>query len=202
MRHPRLCVQVFIVVAAAALTLGLLGLAGCSTEQDAALQQEVANVRVGLDEAAARLEATRAALAQQLASAQLSGNASAIASAEKSIKAADEIKARLDQSRAVVSAAVNPDGTVNWEGSLTTLGGMAPFPFNLIIALGGTTIVAEIRRRRAIAAAKSIVNGLDALRIENPAVAEAMKASASRADGFDSAYTPLAEKIVAAERIS
>lgn len=118
----------------------------------------------------------------------------------------------------VVEVSVGPDGQVDFAKAGSTVAAVLPFPFNLIgtagiplLLWGIREIQAAARRKReakalakaeaeaktAVAAAKSIVNGIDAVRAESAAVREGMQENKSL---LITNYTPEAWDIVAAER--
>lgn len=149
--------------------------------------------------------------------------------AEQLTKAIDRWQKAIDASNAmaaIASVGAQPSGnpaadTAAEDAGWMTLGGLLPAPFNVIAMIGIPIIVREVRgwqlRREAkaklaaekkkadenAAAAKSIVNMVDVIRIADPTVAESMKKLSSDANtDFTKNLTPLAKEIIAAERLT
>lgn len=154
------------------------------------------------------------------------GNA---AVAEQLTKAIDRWQKAIDASNAmaaIASVGAQPSGnpaadTAAEDAGWMTLGGLLPAPFNVIAMVGIPIIVREVcgwqLRREAKtklaaekkkadeneAAAKSIVNMVDQIRIAKPEVAAAMKDLVSRTEtDFTTALTPRASEIIEAERLT
>lgn len=152
--------------------------------------------------------------------AAANGDAATVASLEKAI---ERFTAAITASNAVATAAggaATGDPAAEDAGWMT-LGGLLPPPFNVIAMLGLPIALREWRawqQRKAAAAAiaaakkeaadneaaaKSIVNMVDQIRIAKPEVAVAMKDLTSRTEtNFTTALTPRAQEIIESERLT
>ena len=163
-----------VVLALVSVVVLILALAGCSAAGVSASRSQVASALSSLDQA-------RAAAVERLSAAEAAGDAAAAERARDTIASADAINGRLDQVAAALAAATNPDGSVNVGAAASAAAPFLPPPWNLVLLLGGPALAAliqELRVRRAVADAGSIVSGLEAAKAANPALGAALKASA------------------------
>jgi hypothetical protein len=197
----------------------------CAHAQSLFSQQKPAEVatqaRADLEAASATIALERQKAVDAQAAQAAAGNAAAVAELAKAIAFYDKAAAVTQKAMAVTKAAINADGSVNPEGTLLTLGGVLPFPFNLVVMLGGPLVFREVssyRRRREAAAAleaarkaaaeneaagRSIVNSIDLMRVNSPLIASEMaRLAASTQTNPASVLTPVAARIVAGERLT
>ncbi|TVQ64488.1 MAG: hypothetical protein EA379_01335 [Phycisphaerales bacterium] len=125
------------------------------------------------------------ALREQLAAAQASGDAEAIARAEKSVALMEKILEHARRGDAVLQASINPDGSINIEAIAQETAPYLPFPWNVAVVLGAGVVgrVLAERQIRAIRTAQqqaetdrdSIILGIDAARAADHDLAKLMK---------------------------
>lgn len=182
----------YIVIAALA---AVCTLAACSAP-------DVASTQRAFDESRELLvtETQRYQIAYEDALAR--GDEKAAERAKKSL----ETLARLEEQRARGEAAlqqvVTPDGGIDAEGVGRLASDFLPYPFNLIAVFGAGAAAWFIRQRKVNEldkAAKSIVNAIDAARMNDPALTEALKRNGAAISGQ---LTPAAKAIVESESIA
>jgi len=187
-------------------TLGLIGLMGYSPGCAAADAQKVENA----------LQASRAQIDQQTQEAVKASNditakieAANAAGQADAVKALSEQKAKADANAASLSkqletvnkalatldAARSADGSIDPSGAVAAAAPFLPPPWNGFAILGGvlaTAALQEIRVRRGVNAAVSLVNAREAVKAADPAAAAAY---AKHAGLVLQEQTPLATKI-------
>ena len=186
-----------------ALTLACVPACTESGEIDPAA---IAAVRGQLEHANAQIAAARGDLQRSLSEAQARDDAAAVERARASLESLAGIEAKAARATAAIDRFVRPDGTIDIGAGASAAGAALPPPWNLLVMLGLPVVVGGIqewRRTQAVKAAKSIVNSVDQLRIASPVVRTEMeKLAANEETDFSAAMTPLAQRIVASERLT
>jgi len=160
-----------------------------------------------------------AAIAQRDA-AIAAGNTAAAEQLTKAVAFWEKAVAASGVAATIAGASANGD-TAGEDAGWVTLGGLLPPPFNVVAMIGLPVLFREWRawqQRKAAAealakakqeaaeneaAAKSIVNSIDQIRIAKPEVAAAMKElTANTATDFTANLTPKAKEIIDAERLT
>jgi len=135
-----------------------------------------------------------------------------VKSKAESQKALDEIirlQTELAKIKTKVDASINSDGTVNTTGVMTAVGATLPFPWNLIVLVGIPSVVGIIQQLRlntSTNAAKSLVNGINAITVPGGpsipgAVTIPLSVDLTTHPAFLGQLTPKALKIVRSESI-
>jgi hypothetical protein len=178
-------------------------------ERRTAIQERLDQVQEALAAERARHEELLVRAARMLAEAEKSGDPEKIAAAEaerrrvaETNQKITELEQRARSTEELLQRVTNPDGSVNIAAASREASQFLPYPFNLILLLGGPTLaglVQEIRVRRSDAAARSLVNSIDKLRIEEPTVRDAFK---RHKDAIGRQLTPRARKVIAKETIT
>jgi len=217
MRCFRLSGMAWSVIVCVMATLCVLAifLGGCAGQNvdPAALQQINAKVQAGVD--AANAEAERAAAVAAVARDDakkaldaLSADADRSQAQQKLDEAVAKLQtatqtatqtAKLKEQAAVagkaVAAAVDPDGAINPSGVANVVAPLLPPPWNVVVIGAGLvgTIVLETKRRQALTALKSVVDGLETAKRGNTNLSTGLKESAPI---LLENYTPLAKEVV------
>lgn len=141
--------------------------------------------------------------AAEKAKAEWSKSAKTKADADKMLVQLRETEKTLAGVRKTISevekglkGALNPDGTINPDAAASTVGALLPPPWNVIVALGAPAligVVGEIRRRRAVDAANSLIGITEDLRAVVPGVKETMHANEPT---IHAKLSPLAKRLV------
>lgn len=164
----------------------LLISAGCAQEHVAQTQ--------------AQLDAAQAAVDEQRAVAEAQGDT-------KTLEKLEDFEKTIEQMRAALQGATNPQtGEIDATSGLTAAGAMLPFPYNLIVGLGGVIGVGAVQEWRknkaakeAEATAKSIVNAIDRARAADPELKSRMKANKAE---MEEELTDSARRLIEAESLT
>lgn len=218
-----------------ALALVLMGAVigvGCSGENPFLKPEAVAGLKDQAAATQAQLDLAKADAAAKLAKAQAdaaaavaAGNAAAKADAEKVAAAAQktldmaaQVQAQVDRFTAVLSKAINPDGTINVPAGAAAVGAALPPPWNLITMIGvplAVGLVQQIRVKEAKtnaasakdaadqmeAAARSLVNSIDVVK-SDPAVGSAVRAAFdAKKEEMHEQLTETAKRILVSEKV-
>ncbi len=149
------------------------------------------------EEKAKASEALTAAQALQTATQQrLNDLTERLAKAEQAAATMARIKEQSGEVNKKVASVLNPDGSVSPEGVASVVAPLLPPPWN-VIAAGGLTLlglgVGEMRRRQALTALQSVVDGLEKAKNTSAVLKTGLKDSAPI---LLSSYTPLAKEVV------
>ncbi|MFM9958316.1 MAG: hypothetical protein ACKVZJ_09570 [Phycisphaerales bacterium] len=197
MRHVR--------VLACALSAAFMAVcaAGCSGEQAEAMRARLDAAVLTAETAQREAEAQRdAALAQRdaaLAAGDTKTADVATKTADVATKAVDEaidFRKLMETARKELASAINPDGSFNAGGAALAASKWLPPPWNILVPGLGLAVIAgvgEIRTRRAVKAAASIVNAQSAASLRDPTFRVAL---ANNAEVMHRELTPTAVKIV------
>lgn len=194
----------------------LLGLAGCALfgPEGPSVADELAQQRQQIDSLQAEQQQKIQEASTVLTQGQITGTATQaeVQAAEETLKVAKETQARLQKLEdfyVKVQSSFNPDGSLNGAGAGAAIAGVVPGPWQPFVLLGAPLVVGLIQQWRkkqadqqtaeALRAGRSIINGIDALRLSEPAVKEAMKKHESL---LMSNYSPLAQALVKDETIT
>jgi hypothetical protein len=153
--------------------------------------------------AKANLEELKANATADIAKAAEAGDAKLEAKARETVATVEKIQAKVASVEKIVK--VNADGSVDPAATATGAAALLPPPWNVLAMLGIPLVVGgiqEVRKRRADANAKSIVNSVDVL-MQDAIVKNALKNVNS--DVKASAHeqlTPAAKKLIDAESVT
>lgn len=180
-----------LIVAALSLPLALCACSGQSVQQ----------AQDGINQSRELLvtETQRYQLAYEDALAR--GDEKAAERAKKSLDTLAKLDENLARGEAALGQVITPDGGIDADGLGRLASDFLPYPFNIVAVLGAGAVTWVLRQKKineAVGAAKSIVNGIDAARMNDPAFAAALKNNATAIGGQ---LTPTAAKIVASESI-
>lgn len=138
-----------------------------------------------------------------LSAAIASGDTKAAKKAQDALALLDKLKPLIDQGHDVFSASVGADGQINIQPAAIAIGGAVGGPIGAGLALGlpllwGALASWQAQRKAGeakenLAAATSVLKGLDAAAIANPGTNNALDASWKV---VDSHLTPLAKELV------
>jgi len=153
--------------------------------------------------AKANLEELKANATADIAKAVEAGDAKLEAKARETVATVEKIQAKVASVEKIVK--VNADGSVDPAATATGAAALLPPPWNVLAMLGIPLVVGgiqEVRKRRADANAKSIVNSIDVL-MQDAIVKGALKNV--NPDVKASAHeqlTPAAKKLIDAESVT
>lgn len=156
------------------------------------------------EQAKTNLEELKANATADIEKAVEEGDAKLEAKARETLATVQQAQAKL----AAVENIVKKDetGAVDPAATATSAAALLPPPWNVLAMLGIPLVVGgvqEIRRRQAVADAKSIVNSVDVLMTKSEAVKSALKSVDAEAKAAaHEQLTPAAKKLIDAESVT
>jgi hypothetical protein len=154
-------------------------------------------------QAKANLEELKANATADITKAVAEGDAKLEAKARETVATVEKIQAKVASVEKIVK--VNADGSVDPAATATGAAALLPPPWNVLAMLGIPLVVGgiqEVRKRRADANAKSIVNSVDVL-MQDAIVKNALKNVNSdvKADAHKQ-LTPAAKALIESESVT
>lgn len=194
-RAAVVCLMLVVAVAGWAAVLSVPSCAAVDPQQ----------AREAHAEADAVLAERRDEYRRRLEAAEAAGDAEGAAEARKALDGVDKLQERSDRVGGVLDRVITPEGGIDPK----EVSRLLPYPFDLI-ALFGVSGVAWFDRQRKLsaaraeaeqiaAAARSIVNGLDAARAVSPGLKAAMSEAKAT---IDAQLTPDAKTLIKSETVT
>lgn len=160
--------------------------AGCDSEQ--------------IERTHAQLDAAQAAVDEQRAVAEAQGDT-------ETLDKLEDLEATIEKMRATLQGVTDPEtGEIDAASGLSAAGALLPFPYNLIVGLGGMIGVGAVQEwrknqsaKQSEATAKSIVNAIDRARAADPELKARMKANKSE---IETELTDAAKRLIDAESLT
>ena len=138
---------------------------------------DVAATKARLDTAIAQAHEAEAKAKDAEAAAIAANNEKAAAEARATAALASEWAAKLAEAQASLASATTPSGEITPESAIGAVAPFLPPPWNLALGIGGTLLaglVQEWRVRQREQAARSIVDGIEEAKANDPAFKAAL----------------------------
>lgn len=184
--HRRRTLLFVFLVALALVGAGwfLYNLAACTPVNVAATDARLVEAQAQLQAAQTKAAADAAAAQQAVAAAQQAGNAAALATAQAALDKANataaiaaEWAAKLAAAQAQLHSVTGADGSITPGSAAPAIGAVLPPPWNILVGVGGPLLIGliqEWRVRNKVADSVSIINGIEAAKMNDPALRVAL----------------------------